>query len=210
MEHLITSYLFAYKKCPLPGIGSLQLKQRTASHVIGEKQLLPPVPYIVYTSTDEDSTPFINYISQIGNIPTEAASEKLAAYCTRITQMQRFSEIELPNAGKFYVNTESELSFRQVPFVEELMPTVFAERITHPETPHTLIVGDRESDSVRMAEYLTYDEPVKKDRWWIWALILLVLASLVIFIYLNDYGSSSGFGNSRKLPAKSAPKPYSE
>jgi hypothetical protein len=118
--------------------------------------------------------------------------------------------MELPSAGKFYVNTEGELSFRQASFAEELMPAVYAERMIHPESPHALMVGDRESDSARMAEYLTYEEPVKKDRWWIWALVLFIVASVIIFIYLNDPSNSPGFGNSNKLPVKSAPKPYSE
>jgi hypothetical protein len=45
-----------------------------------------------------------------------------------------------------------------------------------------------------MTEFFN-EVPVKKDRWWIWAIVLGVIAITLILIYLNDGTASSHFGN---------------
>jgi hypothetical protein len=78
------------------------------------------------------------------------------------------------------------------------MQPVVAERVIHKDAEHAILVGDKETTNVEMTEYYTDETAVAKDKWWIWAIVLGVVAISVIAYYLSqngiaDFGSKSAF-----------------
>lgn len=208
MEELIATYLFENKTCPLPGVGSLSIGYRTASFVLGEKQLHPPLPYISFSPVEKATDDFIKYVSIQSGVSNEEAAGSLENYCSKLNNLDSYSEMEIPYTGKFYVDVEGSIVFKQIHFPEVFLSPVHAERIIHPESTHTLIVGDKESNSALMAEYYSETEPVKASRWWIWAILLALLAVMAIAVYFSNETNIGNFGNSEKVPAPTEVNTY--
>jgi hypothetical protein len=61
------------------------------------------------------------------------------------------------------------------------------------------LVGDKETTNTLMNEYFNEDVLVKKNRWWIWAIVLAVIALLAILIYTNNVNLSSMAGNAMPI-----------
>ena len=207
MEELISVYLFQNKTCPLPGVGSLSIGDRTASYVLGEKQLHPPLPYISWSPAERSADDFIHYVSVSENITSEEAKRKIDNYCTKIRNLDAYAESEIPFAGKFYIDAEGALVFKQIHFNEAFLPPVPAERIIHPEATHAIIVGDKEINSALMTEYYSEAVPPDKDRWWIWALVITLIAMIAIVMH---YQSNSGIGYREKMHSEPEPSTYSQ
>jgi len=76
---------------------------------------------------------------------------------------------------------------------------VKAVRVIHPEAEHQILVGDKETTNTVMNEYFS-EVPVKKSRWWIWAIVLGIAALIAILLYLNNYaGLLSMAGNAMPI-----------
>jgi hypothetical protein len=76
---------------------------------------------------------------------------------------------------------------------------VKAERVIHPEAEHQILVGDKETTNTLMTEYFSEEVHVKKNRWWIWAIILCLVALIIILLYLNNAGLLSMAGNAMPI-----------
>jgi hypothetical protein len=209
MEELIALYLFQNKTCPLPGVGTLSVTEQTASFEMVEKQVLPPLPVISFSPAERSPEDFLQFISRQANIPVQESTKRLEAYCEGLRTLDAYAEEKIPGTGKFYINEEGSLVFRQEELPGYLLPPVAAERIIHPESTHAILVGDKESNSALMTEFYSEAEPAKKSRWWIWALLLSLLAIAVIVIYFNDGGNGT-FGNATKVPAQTAAPTYKQ
>ncbi len=201
MEELIATYLFQNKKCPLPRVGTLSIETRASSFILGERMIYPPIPFISFSTTENSTDDFINFVSLQRDISTTEALQGLDDFCSKLNSLESFSEYELPFAGKFFVDAEGSLVFKQFYFQEAFLYPVPAERVMHPESSHPLIVGDKESNSALMAEFYNVSEPEKKSRWWVWALLLFLIAATVIGIFINDNGIET-FGNAKKFPVQ--------
>ncbi|MEJ7626962.1 MAG: hypothetical protein WKF35_08875 [Ferruginibacter sp.] len=208
MEEIIASYLFQKKNCPLPGVGMLHINNRTALYLQSEKQLNPPLPYISFNSAEFSSTEFIDYTAKNLSVSKNEAQSVINTFCLKLNNLDSFSEVEIPLAGKFYVDAEGSLVFKQFHFPESFLSAVHAERIVHPEATHSILVGDTESNSAIMTEYYSEPEPVKTSRWWIPLLILTLLALLIIAVYfINNYNNGT-MGNATKLKSSTEEKTY--
>ena len=208
IEELIAKYLFQNKTCPLPGVGSLSIGDRTASYVLGEKQIYPPMPYISFSSAERSIDGLLKYISRQQDISPGEAEKRLRNYCSKLNNLDAYAEEEIPDAGKFYVDVEGSLVFKQAHFPDAFLPPVHAEKIIHPEATHAILVGDKESNSAIMAEFYNDAVPVKKYQWWIWAIVLFALAAAMTFIYFNN-GPAGSFGNGEKVPVAEPSPTYS-
>jgi hypothetical protein len=81
-----------------------------------------------------------------------------------------------------------------------LLP-VPALRVIHPDARHTLLVGDTERTNFEMNQWLQEEESEgKKDRWWVYALILGVVSLLILLIHFSSrHWNVEGVGNQQIL-----------
>jgi hypothetical protein len=209
MEELISSYLLRNKKCPLPGVGSLAVANKRATYEQSELQMLPPFPVITFSPEEKPYTDFVSFISHVRNISTAEAEQLLINYCNSLQNPDAYTEKEIPFTGRFYADAEGNLVFRSIQLPEAFMPPVHAERVKHPEATHTILVGDKESNSAIMTEY--YNEPVEtsRKRWWIGALVLFLVATVTILLFFFSGHNNGNAGNSVNVPTSVPSETYS-
>ncbi|MBC7937417.1 MAG: hypothetical protein H7Y86_18890 [Rhizobacter sp.] len=208
MEKLLTSYLYSFKACPLPTVGSLIIQPGAAIAEQSERKLMAPVPHIQFVSKEINAEGLLQYISLKKNIDIQQASDELSSYCDRLQQMQPYEEINLDAAGTFYTTEEGELHFKYTLVPAAFLPEVPAERVIHPDASHSMLVGDTQTNTTTMAELLDSQETSHRPKW-IWAAIGLGVAGLlaITFYYMNRQPGSN-FGNSATIKATNVPASY--
>lgn len=205
MESLLTSYLYNYKICPLPTVGSLILQPGAAVSEQADKIMYAPVPNIQFSSRETNADDLLQYVSLQLNISIQEASDQLSTYCTRLQEMQPYEEIQLGSAGSFYVSEEGELYFRYNNIPPVFLPAVQAERAIHPHASHEMLVGDTQTNTTAMAELLDSHEKHQHSKW-VWAAVTLGLAGLlVVVVYIINQPAGNNFGNSAPVKAQAAP-----
>jgi hypothetical protein len=208
MEKLLTAYLYQYKNCPLPGIGSLLLNPGHAEFLPGQKRMLAPMPFIELSNKEVSTGSLLNFITGQKNINTAEAVEMLNNYCGRITQLDLNEELPFSSTGSFYKDDNGNLHFKTVSLPAAYFPEVVAERVIHPDVAHNILVGDTETNSTAMTELLNTGEEKKRSRWWIAAVSLGVIAAIALLIYFTHHNSGGMFGNIKPVKASQSSKTY--
>ena len=209
MQNLVAAYLFQHKKCALPHIGVLEIKYKEAAFLQGEQKITAPVPEISFTDRVKDDAGFSEYIAASKHISPEEAAYHLNKYCEEIKAMALNGFVEIPGAGLFRKNEEDKIIF-----VAEELPAYFlqdapAMRVIHADKSHSMLVGDKETNTAAMTEYYTDVASPTKKRFFLWtALVLFLLAAATVAMYLNDEGHNSFFGISHKYEVTPAAHTY--
>jgi nucleoid DNA-binding protein len=198
----IAAYLFQLNRISLPGLGSFSVSESPAMPDFVNRQIMAPVISTAFSpAVDEDAADaFLQYVSKKGGISNQQAAEQYQQWYVSVQkQLQQGMQVQLDGIGT--IKQQNGV----VVFEEEKLPAVFfpavhAERVIHPEAAHTMLVGDKETTNVEMTDYFA-TEPVKKDRWWIWAVVLGLLGTGVILFQLLQYGTGI-FGTGNACPVE--------
>ena len=199
MQELIASYLFQNRSCSIPGLGNLTLNNTGAVSDFTNKKILAPLPVIHFENKETLTGSLLEYITKRNNCNVHEAAAALGLFSENLkNEMAKGSGAKLEGIGNLLVDPSGEIIFRQTELPPEFLPPAEAEWVIHQATEHTIRVGDKESTNTEMTEYYNV-EPVAKDRWWIWAIILCFLGIATILFYFNDTDASSLFGNTVKF-----------
>ena len=209
MEDLIESYLFKNKKCPLPLLGVLALIDTNAVALYSKGKIEAPVPSIKLLEQEMPAGDFINFIASKKNISAGEASQLLTQYCNKLQNMDAYGETKLPHAGKFYVNADGNLVFKSIEMPKAFLPELSVERVIHPATAHAMVVGDKETTTTEMAAYYSDIDSGSKDKWWIWAACLAVVATVLLFFHFKDQRNTIVVGNTQPIEISPVFKTYS-
>lgn len=196
MEELIEQYLFQNNKCPLPTIGMLRVKESSAVAWHGDNKLSAPVPQIELVKEEIPAEKFIAFISSQKKISIGEASLLLQKYCLDLKKLNAYTEMKLEYAGRFYVDQTGALVFKQEALPKEFLPSVSIERVAHAKTSsHRIRVGDKDTTNEVMTEFYSEKEKVKRENWWIAALILAAAIGAGLYFYFKDHRYNENFGN---------------
>ncbi|MFT3911346.1 MAG: hypothetical protein QM737_18130 [Ferruginibacter sp.] len=209
MEELIELYLFQYKKCPLPQIGSLIVKEGNAVAWHGDNKLSAPVPQIELSADTMLADHFIAFIASQKKISIGEASLSLQKYCQDLLKLNTYKEMKLEQAGRFYIDQAGTLVFKQETLVKEFLPTVSIQRISRSKTAsHNIRVGDTETTTEAMTEFYHEKEKVKRETWWIGALVLALATAAILYLYFKDHSFNENFGNVQPTSITPVEKTY--
>lgn len=176
-------------------MGTLYIRHKNVTADFLNKNIHPPVPAIEFNTDETDAGALLDYIAAATNSTVMTAIESLGKYCNQLKGELNAKAIATINmVGSFSSGPGGKIQFNPSQLPAGLLPLVHAERVIHPEASHNMLVGDKETTTVQMAEYFT-ESPAIKDRWWIWAVLLAAAALLAVLLYYNDILSSSTFGN---------------
>jgi nucleoid DNA-binding protein len=193
----IAAYLFQLNRISLPGLGSFSVTERPAVPDFVNRQILAPVVSTLYSEKiDEDAADaFVQYVAKKEGINNQLADAMYRDWCSSVQQqLQQGGQVLLNGIGTVS-QKDGTVIFEQEQLPEVFFPAVHAERVIHPEAEHNILVGDKETTNVEMTDYFAA-EPAKKDRWWIWALVLGLLGSGIILFQVLQYGTGIfGMGN---------------
>ncbi len=198
MQKLLANYLFQYKNCALPQIGTLHIKTESAALEMGVQKIHAPINKIIFSNEITNSKNVTEYIAASKNISFDEAAYQLKNISSEILNLKEGQEFLLDNVGVFTKSQNNKLLFEEVKEIEIFTPSVYAERVIHPDDSHSILVGDKETDRNSMTEFFTDSVAIEKDKWWIWALVIFVASAVMILIYLNGDNKNSSFGISHK------------
>ncbi len=209
MEKLLATYLYEYKNCPLPGIGSLVLNLGQAKLLPGEKRMLAPMPFIELSNKEISADTLVSFLSAENDTRVSEAETYLHRFCERLNNLQANEELPLASAGSFYKDSSEVLYFKTVPLPTAYFPAVAAERVIHPDVTHNILVGDTETNSAAMTEMLNSASATSRSRWWIAAISLGLIGLIALVIYFTHHKHGGLFGNIKPVEAAQSPKTYS-
>ncbi|MBL0056330.1 MAG: hypothetical protein IPP31_09045 [Chitinophagaceae bacterium] len=183
MEQLIASYLFLKKKCPLTGLGTLSINPSASITDFSNKLIYPPTPVIQFSGNETDTSELVEYLARRSGSSVDSAGERYQAFCQRIKTMASDNGLApWKGVGVFQTDESGNTRFQPEALPAEYDQPVTANRVIHPEATHQILVGDKETTNVVMAEYFS-EKPVARERWWIWALVLALAGMAVIAYY---------------------------
>jgi hypothetical protein len=209
MQKLLADYLFQNKACALPQVGLLSIKNTSSSTIFGEHLYAAPIPKILYSNVENNTADLEHYIAFQNNISLNEAQLLLQSFSQNITTLAQGEKAEIKQVGEFYKNENEEICFTACEINEHFFPKTKAERVIHPNTTHSMLVGEKETDTAAMTEYYTDDEQSIKSKWWIAALILAVVSiAAIAFYFTESKGGNSFFGNSNAVQVNSADSTY--
>ncbi len=180
MDKLIAPVFFKRKSCTLPGIGVLAIVTEPAQTDFVNTAIRAPQQKIIFTSATDEKV--FNEFS--------AVSEVLKK------RLETDREVDLKGIGRFILQ-EGIIRFEPIELPSGFFASVPAHRVVRQDAEHAILVGDKETNSVKMTEYFN-EIPAKHSRWWIIALILGLLGSAVIAFYYFQNGFN-GLGNQTPL-----------
>ena len=199
MHQLIASYLFQYKECPLPGLGTLTVTAGKAETDFLNTAVNAPLPTILFDTKENEASSLLDYIAAKTNDDALHVVEKLSQFCNTLKSAVIVGNTAtLKGVGDFFSDASGKIKFKANSLPAAFLQPVKAERVIHPESEHHMLVGDKETTNKHMNEYFS-ETPVKKDRWWIWAIVLGAIALIALLLYLNQENISSMFGNAIPL-----------
>jgi nucleoid DNA-binding protein len=206
----IVAYLFQLNRISLPGLGSFSVTESPAVPDFVNRQILAPVVSTSFSQTvDEDAADaFMQYVAKKEGVSNQQADAMYREWYSSVHhQLQQGGQVSLAGIGTLQQQNGT-VVFEQEQLPQVFFPAVHAERVIHPEAEHNILVGDKETTNVEMTDYFAA-EPVKKDRWWIWALVLGLLASGIILFQVLQYGTGIfGTGNACTIEAASSNSLY--
>ncbi|MBK8608778.1 MAG: hypothetical protein IPL84_02185 [Chitinophagaceae bacterium] len=199
MQQQIASYLFQNKSCPLPGLGTLSIQQSGAVVDFSNKMIAAPKTIVHFTEKETDPAGLLSYLSAKTGGEFDDVVAAVDHFCDNLkNEIDRQQKVILENIGRFSVNGSGKIVFEQEELPPAFLQPVNAERVIHPDAEHQILVGDRETTNTVMTELLAPKEQTT-DRWWIWAIVLGVVALLMLLIYFTELKGAMPFGNTIKI-----------
>ena len=211
MQQLITSYIIQERECMLRDVGRFKISFVASQSDIVNKQIAPRAVEINFAPREEKiSDGLIKYVADKKMITLTQASDDIKTWCRNAkNKLINGEDVPLLPLGVLKKSTSGNV------FIADTSPAIFfrpvkAERVIHLNSEHAVLVGDKETTSSRMSDYLQVENVIKKNNAWkILAILLFIIALffLIIHFYGNPF-SLSTIGNQNKIIPASAPHTY--
>jgi len=214
MFELLHKYFIQNHSIGLPGIGTISALGISARTDFPNERILAPSLAIHFDrSHDSPSKDLFNYISRQKNIDEWEAVKLVNDFAFEVkNEIRAGREVFWKGIGTFRGGVTGEIILEPLSLSSDFTPEVMARRVIRTGERHTILVGDHESTTTEMNEYLhdanyveTFEE--KKSRWWIYAIILASIALIILFIHFAQKGSFS-IHNEQKVEPAETPKTY--
>src|SRR6476469_5211820 len=198
MISTLNSYLIQHKSICIPGLGTIYLEKIPAINDFSNRQLLPPsYKYRFDKYFDAPDKEFFSFLASNQNIAEYEAIKQYNEFAydlrDRIRKEERF---DWPQVGILMRDATGEIQFKSEMIQPQFIRPVQAIRVIRQDARHAILVGDQELTTDHMSELLSEEVYVEKESWWIYALIILAVALVILFIYLYqhrwDFGSIGG------------------
>lgn len=183
MLDLLYRYLILHDHVGVPGVGSFNIVSTPAN--ISGNTIHPPKQHIRFfpgsALTDKQ---FYQFLSLEAGLSEVDAVRKFQDFAYQLRKdLQAWPQVALNGFGILKKTTSGEIAFEPVVSVDRYFSPLTA---TESETARATIHEQTVTDAGNGIEVYEEDEVVRKDRWWIWALLLTVLALAAIgYFYMQ-------------------------
>ena len=208
MRSIATSYLLQNKECILPGIGILQLRNVSAKIDIANNQILPPASEILFKEDSSLKSPsLIKYIADKKHISLDEAEDTLTLFCNEWKEkMIGGDKMNFKTLGSLQKNAENKIIFERensFNFFKPVTVNTAYERI------EKTIIIEEEPVLLKTEKFKEVENVVlEKSYWGLWALILLAIASVMLFFHFKIHQTGSAIGNKNRITIDTAAPTY--
>jgi hypothetical protein len=168
----------------LPGIGSLIAEPKPALLDFTDRTITAPAYNILFKDEEQSSgKTFYAFLSNELQLTENAAATVFSAFTDELKQRLTSGDIlQLSGIGTLRKESSGEVLF-QAEEMPDFFPKLIAERIVRKNTTHTVRVGEDEKTSAEMQTALHHSKSIKKERWWVAALVLALAGIIAITLY---------------------------
>lgn len=199
MHQYLHKYLILHRSLSIPQLGSFNVRDEAARTDPASGLLFAPRPVISFEAQPDQpaNKKFFNFLAKEMNTDETAAVREFHDFCYKFReQLQQQEMAVLPGVGRIVKNAEEKLMFTAENSLLEFLPPV--PWMASGEQP-ALPVESRKQKKKAAAPPVVQPEPVveqteevteeideyeaPRDRWWLYAIILLVLGILALLYY---------------------------
>jgi hypothetical protein len=205
MFEVLNGYLFQHKNISIPGLGTIYLERLPASADAASKSMLPPTYHFRFDKYfDAPDKDFFSYLATEKNIPDYEAIKWYNEFSYDLRNKIRQEEkVRWDGIGILKKDYAGNIVFESEPESSLFLEPVSAEPITRKNAEHRLMVGDKEKTNHEMDEWLQANAQPQKQNWWIYALVVACVASLILLFHFSLSHSQANFsGNQQKVEIK--------
>ncbi|MBA3674439.1 MAG: hypothetical protein H0W75_05690 [Chitinophagaceae bacterium] len=210
MKSIATSYLLQSKECILPGIGILQIRNVSAKTDITNNQIFPPTSEILFKEDSSLKSPsLVKYIADKKYIGQSEAEDTLILFCNEWKEkMIGGDKMNFETLGSLQKNAENKIIFEGESSFNFLKPITVNKAYEPIKEP---VIIKEEPVLLKTVDFQKEEENVvlEKSYWGLWALILLAIASVMLFFHFKIHETGSVIGNQKHFTIDSAAATYS-
>lgn len=179
-------YLVLNEIVAIPGVGNFTITNIPATLKVSV--IHPPQQVLSFhAGTALTDKKFYSFLAAENGVSEVDAVRKFQDFAYQLRKdIQSNNHVELTGLGTFTKSTTGELTFQPILSLDPLFPSISVKEVA---APATSIEAEAE---VQMEEHgievYPEDEAIPKDRWWIWPLILAVVALAAIGFYFMQEG----------------------
>lgn len=203
MIQAVRDYLLQHKSVSIPGLGTIYVERIPAQSDFVNRQLLPPAYHLRFDKYfDAPPKEFFAFLAAKNNVQDYEAIRQYNEWAQELRNgLGAEQTIRLEAIGSLKRDGSGDIVFEPVSAIKTYDIPIPAERIVRTNARHTMIVGDRETNTVEMSDYL---QVVHKEKasWWLYALIIAAIALVLIFFHYYRYGADTPFGNHQRIDTK--------
>ena len=224
MNNVLVSYLLQHKSISIPGLGSMYIERIPAQTDFVNRRILPPDYHFRFDKYfDAPDKDFFTYLAKQQNIADYEAIKWYNEWAYELRSKLREGQVvEWQGIGTLKKDISGEIVFESAGRIPSLQEPTPANRVIHTHTQHTMLVGDQEvtrkisnmesgpsvsdnnviSGDEQVPDYPPYPEEPPKKKWWLFALVIAVVALSVIFfrVYKSGFVTSAA-GNHQTINA---------
>lgn len=180
MYQYLYKYFALHKKLAIPGIGTFAVENENPGIDFAEKLIYPSKQHIIYKA--DNTVPerkLFNFLAAHLQTDEVNAIRKFNDYAVDLKEeLNANGTVILPGIGKLMMQIYNSYTFKEEERIS-FFTSLPAERVIRKNAEHFIRVGEEERTSTEMQEQLNH-EHVKKDIWWLYALVLGIIGFAAI------------------------------
>ena len=185
MLNSLYKFLLLNNNVSIPGIGSFFI-ERTAA-VVNAGSVIPPKHQVQFQpGTALADRNFYSFLAlETGSNEVEAI-RKFQDFAYQLRKdIQSHPHVQLSGLGILQKNAVGEIEFQPSISADHYFPVI---PLIQPEKVEEKVVDEPMDEHHGIEVYPEDEQPIKKDRWWIWAITLTVIALAAITYYYMQQG----------------------
>ncbi len=190
MIEVLKSYLVQHNNISIPGLGTIYVERLPARTDFVNRTILPPAyQYRFDKYFDAPDKQFFNYLAAEKKIADFEAIKLYNEWALAFRNRIRAEEmVSWEGIGTLQQDASGEILFEPESQETGYFSPVKAERIIRTDASHAMLVGDKETTSVEMTEYLSEPASGSTSKWLIAAIVIALVAMLLLFFRFNIAG----------------------
>jgi hypothetical protein len=190
MFEVLNSYLVQNKSISIPGLGTIYVDRIPARYDFVNRAILPPAYQFRFDKYfDAPDKEFFTYLATEKKVADFEAikiyNEWAYDFRNRIRSEQT---VTWEGVGVLQQDASGEILFESLAVLQDEILPVHAEKIVRENAAHTMLVGDKETNTMEMTEYFQEEESSGKGKVWLIALIVAIIAIALLFMRFYNEG----------------------